>query len=243
MRMSMPLLAAALLAAPAAGTVLAQDPAPATTPPLPEGYVLVQEDVLAAFVTAPGEYLHKARDEYIVTDLKGSADNIRRCAWFLKLIAGASTRQGKKALMASAENLEKLAANVEDNRVKTLQELDDSFAAAEYALARHHYLKAEESAGKLTARLGREIKAAAVHFEEALSWSGRKLETVPKSLVEDAKTLAERLIRGTAGAGEKISDKVSSLGREIERLGSDLLPGKKEAPLPLKTPASEEAVR
>jgi len=237
MRTIIPIVAAAMILAGTAVTGRAQDPAPATTPPLPEGYVLVQEDVLAAFVAAPGEYLHKARAEYIVTDLKGSADNIRRCSMFLKLIAGASTRQGKKALMASAADLESLADKVENNRVKTLQDLDDSFAAAEYALARHHYLKAEESAGKLTARLGREIQAAAAHFEEAESWSGRTLETVPKSMVEDAKTLAERLIRGTAGAGEKISDQVSSLGKEIERRGSDLLKGKKESTLPLKTPA------
>ena len=237
MRMIIPIVAAAMILAGTAVTVLAQDPAPATTPPLPEGYVLVQEDVLAAFVAAPGEYLHKARDEYIVKDLKGSADNIRRCSMFLKLIAGASTRQGKKALLASAADLESLADKVENNRVKTLQDLDDSFAAAEYALARHHYLKAEESAGKLTARLGRNIQAAAAHFEEALSWAGRKLEPVPKSLVADAKTLAERLIQGTAGAADKISDQVSSLGQEIDRLESDLLTGKKEAPLPLKTPA------
>jgi hypothetical protein len=93
-------------------------------PNVPQGYVLVEEDVLLQFVELPGEHFHKARENFLKKDLKGAASEIRKGAAFLKLQAARATNEGKKGLNASIAELEKLANDVGKAIEKTGQEID-----------------------------------------------------------------------------------------------------------------------
>ena len=86
-------------------------------PPAPEGYVVVEEDVLTVFVDAPGEHFHKARQSFLKKDYKVAAEEIRKGAAFMKLQAGRATAEGKKVLTVSIGELEMLAKDVEQGTV------------------------------------------------------------------------------------------------------------------------------
>lgn len=189
-------------------------------PKAPEGYVLVEEDVLLQFVELPGEHFHKARENFLKKDFKGAASEIRKGAAFLRLQAARATTEGKKGLIVSVADLEKLANDVEKGTVTSAKTLDRTFAKAHHALARHHYLKAlEYRTKKDTKRAGHSLRASAVHLEHAFAWTGHELEAGTVKVVRTAHELGDKLIVGTGLMTDDVVKAIDYMGREIEKLG------------------------
>jgi hypothetical protein len=187
---------------------------------VPKGYVVVEEDVLLQFVDSPGEHFHKARQSFLKKDFKAAAEDIRKGAAFLRLQAARATTEGKKGLMASVAELEKLANDVEKGTVTSAKTLDRAFASAHHKLAQHHYLKAlDYKAKKDTKRLGHSLKAAAVHLEHGFAWAGHELEAVSVRAIKDVGLLAGKLVEGTGWVAEEVGKAVEKIGQEIEKLG------------------------
>lgn len=195
---------------------------------VPQGWILVEEDILIVFVDEPGEHFHKAREFFLKKDTKAVAAEIREGAAFLKLEAGRATGDGKKALMASVNELEKLADGVEKGTVTSAKELDDAFARAEYALAEHHYRKAKESwAEKEAKNTGHDLKAAAYHLENAFAWAGHKLEAGTIAVIDGVRLVAGKLIEGVGWVVAEVGKVIDDIGKEIEKLGKVIEPKKK----------------
>ena len=191
-----------------------------TKPKAPEGYVLVEEDVLLQFVELPGEHFHKARENFLKKDLKGAASEIRKGEAFLRLQAARATAEGKKGLITSIAELEKLANDVEKGTVTSAKTLDRTFANSHHALAKHHYLKAlEYRTKKDTKRAGHSLKASAVHLEHAFAWAGHELEAGTVKVVRTAHELGDKLIVGTGLMTDDVIKAIDYMGREIEKLG------------------------
>ena len=191
-----------------------------TKPKAPEGYVLVEEDVLLQFVELPGEHFHKARENFLKKDLKGAASEIRKGEAFLRLQAARATAEGKKGLITSIAELEKLANDVEKGTVTSAKTLDRTFAKSHHALAKHHYLKAlEYRTKKDTKRAGHSLKAAAVHLEHGFAWSGHELEAGTVKVVRTALDLGGKLIEGTGLMTDEVVKAIDYMGEEIEKLG------------------------
>jgi len=191
-----------------------------TKPKAPEGYVLVEEDVLLQFVELPGEHFHKARENFLKKDLKGAASEIRKGEAFLRLQAARATAEGKKGLITSIAELEKLANDVEKGTVTSAKTLDRTFAKSHHALAKHHYLKAlEYRTKKDTKRAGHSLKAAAVHLEHGFAWSGHELEAGTAKVVRTALDLGGKLIEGTGLMTDEVVKAIDYIGQEIEKLG------------------------
>jgi hypothetical protein len=190
---------------------------------VPEGYVVVEEDVLLQFVDSPGEHFHKARQSFLKKDFKAAAEDIRKGAAFLRLQAARATNEGKKGLMASVAELEKLANDVEKGTVTSAKTLDRAFARAHHKLAQHHYLKAlDYKAKKDTKRLGHSLKAAAVHLEHGFAWAGHELEAGTVKVVRTALDLGGKLIEGTGWITEEVGKAIEYIGQEIKKLGKML---------------------
>jgi len=186
----------------------------------PEGYVLVEEDVLLHFVELPGEHFHKARENFLKKDTKAAAEEIRKGAAFLRLQAARATTEGKKGLVASVAELEKLANDVEKGTVTSAKTLDRTFARAHHALAKHHHLKAIEYKAKNDVRrTGHELKAAMVHLEHGFAWSGHELEAVSVKAIKDVGLLAGKLVEGTGWVAEEVGKAIEKIGQEIDKLG------------------------
>jgi hypothetical protein len=189
-------------------------------PKTPEGYVLVEEDVLLQFVELPGEHFHKARQSFLTKDYKAAAEEIRRGEAFLRLQAARATTEGRKGLIASVAELERLANNVEKGTVTSAKTLDRAFAKAHHALAKHHYLKAIEYKAKNDVRrTGHSLKAAAVHLEHGFAWAGHELEAVSVRAIKDVGLLAGKLLEGTGWVAEEVGKAIEKIGQEIDKLG------------------------
>lgn len=173
-------------------------------------------------------YFKKAHEDFLKKDRKAAAAEIREAAALLKREERRATSEGKKDLSASAQELEKLATDVENGTVTSVKELDNAFARAHYALARHHYLKASKSwAEKEADKAGHELKAAAADLERGLTWAGHKAEAGTKTVINNTRILGEKLIKGAGWVSAEVGKGIEDLGKEIEKLGKKTEPAKK----------------
>jgi hypothetical protein len=199
---------------------VAAEPADPKDVKVPEGYVVVEEDVLTFFVDSPGEHFHKARQNFLNKDFKAAAEEIRKGAAFLRLQAARATKEGKAGLTASIAELEKLARDVERGTVTSAKTLDNVFARAHHALAKHHYLKAlEYKSKKDVTRTGHALKAAVIHLENGFAWAGHELEAASVKAIKDVGLLAGKLVEGTGWVTEEIGRAIEKIGQEIDKLG------------------------
>ncbi|MFQ5848713.1 MAG: hypothetical protein ACE5IQ_13715 [Candidatus Methylomirabilales bacterium] len=150
---------------------------------------------------------------------------VRKGAASLKLEAERAAGEGKRLLMASVHELERLADKMERGTVTSGKALDDAFARAHRALARHHHLRAAESWNKKeTVRAGHALKAAAIHLEQGLTWIGQEGETDGAAVGTRTRRLAEKLIDGVGCAPAEVGAGIDAIGAAIEKLGQTVEP-------------------
>ena len=94
----------------------------------------------ATEVKGADDHFQKAHNFFLKKDFKAVAAEIRNAAELLKQEAEKATIEGKKALTASINELEKLAKDVEKGTVTSEKKLKDAFARAEHALAKNAIL-------------------------------------------------------------------------------------------------------
>jgi hypothetical protein len=194
-----------------------------------QNQVQVDEDVLDEFMDEPIQQFHSARESFLKRDVKTAASEIRKGAAFLKLEAGRAEGDTKKALLASIKELEDLEDKVEKGTVHSAKEMDDVFARAHQALADHHYVKASESwTKKAITKTGHHLKAAAVHLENAMAWSGQKVEQGTASITKEAHSLGDKMVKGAGWVLDQAASGLKNLGEEIKNLGHKIKPEKKE---------------
>jgi hypothetical protein len=103
------------------------------------------------------------------------------------------------------------------------------FARAHQALADHHYVKASESwTKKAITKTGHHLKAAAVHLENAMAWSGQKVEQGTASITKEAHSLGDKMVKGAGWVSDQAASGLKNLGEEIKKLGHKIKPEKKE---------------
>jgi serine protease Do len=169
------------------------------------------------------EDFHKAREKFLKKDFNEAASEIRQGAAFLKNEVEKATGEGKQALMTSAEELENLADQVQKGALRSAKELDQAFARAHQALARHYQSKASESwAHRATSEAGQELKAAAGHLENALSWAGQRLGEGSEKAIQEAKVIGEILEKGGTQTASEVNKDINAIGREIEKAGKKI---------------------
>ncbi len=185
------------------------------------GTVVVQEDVLIPLIDQPERHFHMASNYFARGDRTHAAAEIRVGAALLKLEAGRHDAANKTGLEAAATHLDDLAAGVVKGTVKSPKELNDAFAHADLALARHYSEMAKVSAAQNEhEKTGYSFKGAADSVEDAAEWSGHKLAAGGKATVNEARSLAAKLEGGATWTADEVKKCVSDLGSEIEGLGS-----------------------
>jgi hypothetical protein len=180
----------------------------------------VETETSTAFTDVPGQHFQKAHENFLKKDTKATTSEIRKGASFLITEAEHGTGETKKALMASAKELERLAGDVEKGTVTSVEKLDEAFARADHALARHHLAKATNAwAKRENAKTGEALKAASVYLEHGLAWTGRKAEGGTEDVIHHSRVLAGKLIEGTGWVPAEVGKGLESVGNEIEKLG------------------------
>jgi hypothetical protein len=176
----------------------------------------------------PGKSFHEARQNFLAEEAKLAAEDIRKGAAFLRLEATREIQEENRALLASAEELEKLAQKVENGTVDSTKDLDEAFARAHEALAGSYISKASQAwAKKDTAQAGQYLKAAIFHLNNALAWSGRTLEASSRAAIKKARRVAENLIAGVEQDADEVHQALDAVKKERKKL-NEALSGKRQ---------------
>ena len=168
----------------------------------------------------PASHFQKADELFLKKDLKAAASEIRKGAGFLKGKAKSATKDSKEGLDASAQELEKLAKDVETGGVTSEKQLKDTFARSYHALSNYEYRRASESwAKKKTRETGQALTNAAQDVEQAAKWSGRELEADTADTIEYARGVGGKLVKGAGWSVDEVDKGIKGIGSALSKLG------------------------
>jgi hypothetical protein len=197
------------------------------SPKAPPGWVLVQEDVLVVLADEPEHHLKLAHEHFLKKEHKEAASEIRKAAAFVKLAADNAAGEDRKGLLAAGAELDRLADGVEKGTVTSERELKEAFARADYALARHHQIKAAEAnAAKEPKKAGQHLKAAADAVEDGAAWAGHELGAGGVDAIKGARLVSGKLIEGVGWVPAEVGKAITDIGKETEKLGKVIAPHK-----------------
>ncbi len=83
-------------------------------------------------------HFRKASENFMQDDSKGAAAEIREGASFLKMEANQAGKKSKETIMASIQELEKLANDLEQGAISSVAKLEEAFDRAYHSLASNH---------------------------------------------------------------------------------------------------------
>lgn len=210
-----------------AGPLAAADTAQTAAAP-PQGYVLVEEDVMVVLVNEAHQSFLRASENFAKGKMKAAAAEIRKGEAYVKLEAARATAEGKKALLGSAGELKLLADRVEKGALKDGKVLQNTFARAEYALARHHYLKAAEQwENKESQKVAFHLNATAAYIDSGQIWLTKKMHAGVADIKKEAHRIAAQVTAKTGVESQELGKAIDNLGREIEKYGKGLGPAQK----------------
>jgi hypothetical protein len=199
---------------------------PAAAPP--QGYVLVEEDVVVVLANEAHQSFLRASDNFAKGKMKEAAAEIRKGEAYVKLEAARATAEGKKVLLNSAQELKQLADKVEKGAVKDGKELKITFARAEYAMARHHYLKAAEQwENKESQKVADHLNAAAAYIDSGQIWLTKKMHAGAADIKKEARRIAAQVTVKSGAEAQELGKAMDNLGKEIEKYGKGLEPARK----------------
>ena len=145
--------------------------------------VLVDADILAAFVNKPCENFQLARKQFLSGNNAKAAGHLRTASAYLRLEAARAEATSRVAIETSVRELEQLASAVERGEVRAYSELQRVFVQAHVALASHHCVQSDScccqlekdgNEGDVTC-VCRELNAATIHLEQATMWRNGEL--------------------------------------------------------------------
>ena len=166
------------------------------------------------FVESTGQHMNNAREAFLRRDFPTAATEIRKIEALLKLQAARSTEQGRRDLEAAWNELERLAARIETGSAPQVQVLSNTFATAQYALAKVHDQKAlQEWNGKERIKTGYELQAAIVHLRKGDSWAGHGAESI---LVRHGQQLSQKLTGSSPVARNAVQRAIENIGKVID---------------------------
>jgi hypothetical protein len=199
---------------------------PAAAPP--QGYVLVEEDVVVVLANEAHQSFLRASENFAKGKMKAAAAEIRKGEAYVKLEAARATAEGKKALLSSAGELKQLADRVEKGALKDGKELKNTFARAEYAMARHHYLKAAEQwEKKESQKAAYHLNATAAYIDSGQIWLTKKMHAGVADIKNEARRIASQVTAKTGAESQELGKAIDNLGKEIEKYGKGLEPAQK----------------
>ena len=171
----------------------------------------------------PGSHFQKADELFLKKDFKRAASEIRKGAGFLRQKVKSATKDSKESLNASAQELEKLAKDVERGGVTSEKQLKDTFARSYYALSNHEYRRASESwAKKKTRETGQALTGAAQDMEQAAKWSGRELETGTADTIDYARVVGGKLVKGAGWSEDEVEKGMKGIGSALSKFEENM---------------------
>jgi len=175
------------------------------------------DDLGICLVRHMERHFYLAKVNFRKNNMAESADELRRAAANVKLEARRAKGEQYKALKDAFRELRKLADDVEGGKVTSSNELEEVFARAHYASARHHFRESSESWKNKDARnTGHALEAAATHLKHAATWAHQKEEELVAKVVKEAHLVAEKLTEAGDWASEEVDKVLAAFEKMIE---------------------------
>ena len=181
---------------------------------------VIDEETWVVLLDEPGSHLEKAHKSFLEKDFDAAASEMKKAAAYCLIEAKRATGDARDGLVGAGRELEKLADDVKSGTVESIKSVDDAFARAYHALAKHHYLKATESWTKKEAKkVGHAIHASASYVERGFKAAGREVDEGVHKTLDGARKLSGDLISGSGKLGEDVGSAISDCGKQTQLLG------------------------
>lgn len=207
-------------------TVEAQTPpASGSRPHVPAGYLLINEEQWDLLSDEPSRHLSRARDAFLVMDARIAAAEMRKAAVHVRVAAEHALERSKRSLTHSEHELEQTAHRIETGMVKSVEELDLVAARALHALANDQYAKASDAWRKRELRRsGQFLRSATNNLERAAARTDATMRAATAEVAKDSRLISGKLIEGTGFVMDEVGAGLESVGHQIEKVGSRVLP-------------------
>lgn len=129
----------------------------------------------AVKIRSPQDNFRAARENFGNGNMKAAADEVRKGAAFLGTETGHATGERLKDLIASGKELDRLANDLENGAVPDAGKLDEPFARACLALAKHYDFEAAIAMERKNYDTATDIhRAASLEFEYLIKLGNRE---------------------------------------------------------------------
>lgn len=173
------------------------------------------------FTDEPDKSMAAAHEAFVKGDKNEAAADLRKASASVKKAADEVAKDAKAGVNKAAADLDKLAKGIEQGTVKSGDDLKNTFAHVDHALATAWHKTATEmqKSGK---DAGAALARAGAGLEGAAKWSGTALSDVAKVGVDGAKKLGQ----GVQMSAEDVGKLFSGIGQGIKDVGQHLKPMK-----------------
>ncbi|MGE5732198.1 MAG: hypothetical protein ACM37U_09665 [Gemmatimonas sp.] len=166
-------------------------------------------------------FFDSARTQFVLKDHAAAAKSLRAAAQFTRQQADSSAGLDKDALVESAEELERLATNIANGRVKFTKTVDYAIARTQLAEAQHHYSRMIAAWNRHDAGIaGAELTMSIDHFDRGVSDAGLHLETETQATLADVRTLGGEMTKGSTLNAAAVEGTLASFDSELQRVSS-----------------------
>ena len=168
-------------------------------------------------------YLDSARAALLAKNVQAASKELREAAAFTRSQADSAAESAKKALIASADELDRLATRVANKSVKTVKTLDLAFARTQIAEAQFHSARAMDAwkAAKAGATSA-EMVMVADHFERAAVDAGQHLDASAQQAVASGRSVAAKLAQGVTVPRTDVDSALASMDKQVRRLAASI---------------------
>ena len=185
--------------------------------------IVIDEATWVVLLDEPGSHLEKAHESFLKKDVQVATAEMKKAAAYCLIEAKRATGDARDGLVGAGHELEKLADDVKSGTVQGIKSVDDAFARAYHALAKHHHLKATESwTKKETKKVGHAIHASASYVERGFQAAGHEVDEGIHKTLDGARKLSGDLISGSGKLGEDVGSAISNCGKQTQLLGQHI---------------------
>ncbi|MFZ5516225.1 MAG: hypothetical protein ACOY90_06275 [Candidatus Zhuqueibacterota bacterium] len=164
------------------------------------------------------QHFLQAEARFEAGDRKSAAEEIRKSALALKPSVQLIPEE-VEALQATREGLSRLADDIENGTITSINRLRKSFANVYLYFSTMYQKKAVQSwAQKNYAQAGQELEETSDNLKHAARWAGDRVESGFERLIQNSRDLASRLKSGIARTSDKIGQEISAVGVEIHTI-------------------------
>jgi len=186
---------------------------------LPQEALHSPESVTASITSDSADTMEqhflRAEAQFETGDVKSAAEEIRKSAAALKPSVQLIPEE-VEAMQATRDDLSRLADDVENGTITSINRLRKSFANVYLHFSTMYQKKAVQSwAQKNYDQAGQELEETSANLKHAARWAGDRVESGFESLIQHSRDLAGRMRSGITRTSDKIGQEINAVGVEI----------------------------